>query len=112
GGFHFTTASNGICLSPDEKQLYVIDAVHKEVQFWDVSKVQEGVAPSQIATVAVAGLAGTESPCAYDCTRGGWLQVSLDGRYLFVGDSGEIIDTVTREVITTLATLAQTKQSI
>ena len=31
----------------------------------------------------VAGLTGTERPCAYDCNRGGWLQLSRDGRYLF-----------------------------
>jgi DNA-binding beta-propeller fold protein YncE len=111
-GFPFTTASHGISLSPDESQLYVIDAVHKQVQVWDVSKVKEGVAPAQIGVIALAGLTGTESPCAYDCTRGGWLQRSTDGRYVFVGDSGEVIETATRKVLTTLSTLAQTKKSI
>ena len=75
-------------------------------------RVIAGLRPATSGTVAVAGLTGTESPCAYDCSRGGWLQLSLDGRYLFVGDSGEIIDTAKREVITTLPTLAQTKKSI
>ena len=111
-GFRFTGPSHGISLSPDEQQLYVIDAVHKEVQFWDVSKVKEGVAPTQIGVVPVAGLSGEESPCVYDCGRGGWLQLSLDGRFLFVGDSGEVIETATRKVITTLSTLANTKKSI
>jgi DNA-binding beta-propeller fold protein YncE len=111
-GFAFTAPSHGASLSPDESQLYVIDAVHKQVQFWDVSRVAEGVAPTQIGVVSVAGLTGSESPCAYDCGRGGWIQRSVDGRYLFVGDSGEVIDTTTRNVVTTLATLAQTKKSI
>src|SRR5205807_4229504 len=31
-----TTCSHGISLSPDNKQLYVIDTVHKAVQVWDV----------------------------------------------------------------------------
>jgi len=63
--------------------------------------------------VQVAGLDATpESPCAYDCGRGGWLQLSRDGRFLFVGDSGEVIETATRTVLTTLPTLAQTKKSI
>jgi hypothetical protein len=110
--FPFSAPSHGIALSPDEKQLYVIDSVHKQVQFWDVSKVKEGIAPTQIGVVAVAGLSGTESPCTYDCMRGGWLQLSRDGRFLFVGDSGEVIETATRTVITTLPTLAQTKKSI
>ena len=112
GTFPFSAPSHGIALSPDEKTLYVIDAVHKVVQLYDVSKVKEGVAPKPIAVIPVAGLAGSESPCIYDCTRGGWLQLSLDGRYLFVGDSGEVVDTATRKVITTLPTLAQTKKSI
>jgi hypothetical protein len=100
-------------LSPDEKQRYVIDAVNKEVQFRDVSKVKEGVAPTQIGVVKVAGLdTSLESLCMYDCTRGGRLQLSLDGHFLFVGDSGEVIETATRKVITTLPTLAQTKKTI
>jgi hypothetical protein len=111
-GFSFTAPSHGASLSPDERQLYVIDAVHKQIQFWDVSGAKAGIAPTQIGVVAVAGLSGSESPCAYDCGRGGWVQRSVDGRYLFVGDSGEVIDTVTRKVVTTLATLAQTKKSI
>ncbi|HWX74438.1 MAG TPA: hypothetical protein VNZ05_03975 [Solirubrobacteraceae bacterium] len=111
-GFPFTAPSHGISLSPDEKQLYVIDSVHKAVQFWDVSRVSEGVAPAPLAVLPVSGLSGTEGPCAYDCGRSGWLQLSRDGRLLFVGDSGEVIDTRTRQVVTTLPTLAQTKKSI
>jgi hypothetical protein len=112
-GFRFTAPSHGISISPDEKQAYVIDAVHKAVQFYDISKVKEGIAPSQIAAVPVAGLGtGSEAGCKYDCTYGGWVQLSRDGRFLFVGDSGEVIETATRKVITTLSTLAQTKKSI
>jgi hypothetical protein len=110
--FAFTTASHGISLSPDESQLYVIDAVHKEVQVWDVSKVKEGIAPTQIGVIPVAGLTGEETSCAYDCTRGGWLQRSIDGRFVFVGDSGEVIETATRKVIATLPTLLNTKKSL
>jgi DNA-binding beta-propeller fold protein YncE len=111
-GFPFTAPSHGASLSPDEKEVSVIDAVHKEVQVWNVSKVKEGVAPTQIGVIPVAGLTGSESPCVYDCTRGGWLQRSVDGRFLLVGDSGEVIETATRKVLTTLSTLAQTKKSI
>jgi len=111
-GFPFTTASHGLSLSPDETQLYVIDAVHKEVQVWDVSKVKEGIAPTQIGVIALAGLTGEEVGCAYGCTRGGWLQRSIDGRYVFVGDSGEVIETATRKVIATLSTLLNTKMSL
>jgi hypothetical protein len=111
-GFAFSAPSHGISLSPDEKQLYVIDSVNKEVRVYDVSRVSEGVAPSQLGVIPVAGLSGTETPCAYDCTRGGWLQRSIDGRYVFVGDSGEVIETATRKVLTTLPALANTKKSL
>jgi WD40 repeat protein len=112
GGFPFTAPSHGISLSPDEKQLYVIDSVNKEVRVYDVSRVAEGVAPSPLGVVPVAGLTGTESPCAYDCGRGGWLQRSIDGRFVFVGDSGEVIETATRKVLTTLPALLNTKKSL
>jgi hypothetical protein len=110
--FPYTAPSHGISLSPDGRQLSVIDAVHKQVQFWDVSRVSEGVAPSRIGVVGVAGLSGEASSCAYDCGRSGWLQPSRDGTLLFVGDSGEVIDTRSRTVITTLSTLLNTKKSI
>jgi WD40 repeat protein len=111
-GFPFTTASHGISISPDEKQLYVLDAVNKEVQVWDVSRVSEGVAPSQLGVVPVAGLSGEEGGCAYDCERDGWIQLSIDGRYAFVGDSGDVIETATRKVVANLPTLANTRKSI
>jgi DNA-binding beta-propeller fold protein YncE len=111
-GFPYTAPSHGISLSPDGRQVYVLDAPHKQIQFWDVSRVAEGVAPSQIGVVGVAGLSGEASSCAYDCGRSGWIQPSSDGTLLFVGDSGEVIDTRTRKVITTLPTLLNTKKSI
>jgi hypothetical protein len=111
-GFAFSGPSHGISLSPDEKQLYVIDSPNKKVRVYDVSRVAEGVAPTQLAAISVAGLSGTESPCAYDCGRGGWLQRSVDGRLVYVGDSGEVIETATRKVLTTLPTLLNTKKSL
>jgi hypothetical protein len=111
-GFRFTGPSHGASLSPDEQQLYVIDSVNKEVQVYNVSGISKGVAPTQLGVIPVAGLTGTEELCAYDCGRGGWLQRSIDGRFVFVGDSGEVIETATRKVITTLPTLLNTKKSL
>jgi sugar lactone lactonase YvrE len=109
--------SHGISLSPNETELYVVDAVHKAVQAYSVpsiAKLEEGVKPTQLATIKVPGegLAGIESPCAYDCGRGGWLQRSVNGRFVFVGDSGAVIDTETKTIVTTLSTLLNTKMSI
>jgi len=111
-GFAFTAPSHGASLSPDESQLYVIDSPNKDVRVFDVSRVAEGIAPSELAAIPVAGLSGTETPCAYDCGRGGWLQHSLDGRFVYVGDSGEVIDTATRQVLTTLPPLLNTKKTL
>jgi DNA-binding beta-propeller fold protein YncE len=112
GGFPYSAPSHGISLSPDEKQLYVIDAVQKLVQVYDVSGVAGGSAPVHLASIPVSGWSGKESPCAYDCGRDGWLQHSLDGRFVYVGDSGEVIETATRRVLTTLPTLANTRKFI
>ena len=111
-GFPISGPSHGVSLSPDEKQLYVIDSVHKEVQVYDVEKVAEGVAPTLLGVVPVAGLSGTESGCVYDCGRGGWVQRSVDGRYVFVADSGDVIETATRKVIANLVPLLNTKMSL
>jgi DNA-binding beta-propeller fold protein YncE len=110
--FPFSAPSHGVSLSPDGKELYVIDSVHKAVRVYDVSKVSQGVAPTRFGVIRVDGLNGNESPCAYDCGQDGWLQHSLDGRFVYVGDSGEVIDTATRKVLTTLATLANTRKSL
>lgn len=104
--------SHGISLSPDEKELYVIDDVNKAVQVYDVSGVSEGVEPEPLTAIPVSGLAGIESPCSYDCGRGGWLQRSTDGHFVFVADSGDVIDTTTRKVVTNLPTLLNTKISV
>lgn len=111
-GFPTSAPSHGVSLSPDERQLYVIDAVHKAVQVYDVSGVSQGLAPTQLGVIPLSGLNSTESPCAYDCAQDGWLQHSLDGRLVYVGDSGEVIDTATRSVLTTLTTLANTRKAL
>ena len=111
-GFPYTAPSHGISLSPDERQLYVIDAARKLVRAYDVSGVAHGVAPRELGAIHVAGWNGRESPCAYDCGQDGWLQHSLDGRYVFVGDSGEVIETAIGRVIATLPTLANTRKSL
>jgi len=112
GGFPFSAPSHGIGLSPDEKEVYVIDSVNKEVRFYSVSEVAKGVAPTLLGVAPVTGLSGEEEDCAYDCTRGGWIQRSIDGRFVFVGDSGEVIETATRKVVTHLPTLLNTKKSL
>jgi DNA-binding beta-propeller fold protein YncE len=108
----FTTCSHGISLSPDNKQVYVIDTVHKQVQAWNVHGVAEGIAPTHLANVPVDGLEGQEKGCAYDCGRDGWLQHSLDGRYVFVGDSGDVIETATQKVVARIDSLLNSRKFV
>ncbi|HWX75238.1 MAG TPA: hypothetical protein VNZ05_08025 [Solirubrobacteraceae bacterium] len=108
----FSTCSHGISLSPDNRQVYVIDTVHKAVQVWDVHGVAQGVAPTHVATVPVDGLEGTEKGCAYDCGRDGWLQHTLDGRFVFAGDTGDVIETATHTVVARIANLLNTRKFV
>lgn len=108
----FSTCSHGISLSPDNRQLYVIDTVHKVVQVWDVHGVAEGTAPTHVADIPVDGLEGEEQGCAYDCDRDGWLQHTLDGRYVFVGDTGDVIETATRRVVARIPNLLNTRKFV
>jgi sugar lactone lactonase YvrE len=105
----FTTCSHGVSLSPDSKQVDVIDTTHKAVQVWDVHGVREGVAPTHLAEVPVAGLEGNAEGCAYDCEREGWVAHTLDGRYVLVGDSGDVIETATQTVVAKISNLLNSR---
>jgi DNA-binding beta-propeller fold protein YncE len=92
------TPSHGITLSPDSRQLYVIDVPNSYVHLFDVSGVPRRP-PRHVADIRlIHRMVGKEQPCGGDCGRAGWLQSSLDGRYVYVGDSGDVIDTRTRRV--------------
>jgi hypothetical protein len=95
-----STCSHGISLSPDNKEVAVIDAVHDAVQFWNVDGVEKGVPPVHVATVPV------------HLVNEGWVQHSYDGRYVFVGDSGDVISTATHTVVAHLAALEDTRESL
>jgi sugar lactone lactonase YvrE len=106
-GFQYTTASHGISLSPDSKTLYVLDTVNNTVHVWDVTGT-----PVQKANIPVQPLTGNQAQCAYDCARDGWIQTSTDGHYVFVGDSGDVIDTTTNTVIGHIANLRDSRETI
>lgn len=101
--------NHGISLSPNEKELYVIDGPNSYLHVFDVSGLP-AVAPKQIADIPVAPITGFETPCVINCGREGWLQHSLDGRFVYVGDSGDVIDTATRKVVAHLEPLRNTRK--
>ncbi len=87
-----STPNHGIAMSPDEQKLYVIDAINNVVYVFNIAGANI-YSPQLVDTVHLMhSLGGQEAGCAYDCLGDGWLHISHDGKYLFVGDSGDVID--------------------
>lgn len=91
------TPDHGISLSPDEKQLYLIDTPNGYVHVFDVSGLP-AKPPRDIADIKLAHAPPND----------GWLQHTRDGRYVYVGRSGDVIDTRTRKIVDYLPTVQAT----
>lgn len=100
--------SHGISLRPDERELYVLDGPNAKVHVFDIAGLPE-TAPKEIAAVSVHTLDGKASNCSLSCTKDGWLTNSTDGRYVFVGESGDVISTATHGVIKHLPELLDSR---
>ncbi len=90
--------SHGICLSPHDKEIYVLDSPNDYVHVFDVTGLPSS-APKQVADVRLAH--HLNSPT--------WLTHSRDGRFVFVGGSGDVIDTATRQIVGYIPDLSTTK---
>jgi DNA-binding beta-propeller fold protein YncE len=105
-----STSAHGISISPDEKELYLIDTPNSYVHVFDISGLP-ATAPKQVADIKLSQpMTGAETPCIYDCGKEGWLLHIGDGRYVVVGDSGDIIDTTTRTVAYHLDSVNNTRK--
>jgi len=110
--FSPSAPSHGITLAPDEREVYVVDAPNSVIHVFDVTGLP-AAPPRPVADIRLThGFVGSESPCAYDCARDGWLQHSRDGRFVYVGDSGDVIDTATHKVVAFLSALANSRKMI
>ncbi len=78
------TQSHGIALSPDEKEIWVVDSFYKNLHVYDVTGLPER-RPRKIADIQL-----TDDPK--------WINFTRDGRYAHVS-TGEIIDAKTRRVV-------------
>jgi DNA-binding beta-propeller fold protein YncE len=92
---------HGLSLSPDERQVYLIDTPNGYLHVFDVSKLP-GSPPRHLADIKLA------HPPPFD----GWLQHSRDGRYVYVGRAGDVIDTRTSTIVAFLEPLQATADSI
>lgn len=83
--------SHGIALSADEKQVWICDQKSVAVHAFDVSGLPAR-APKYLGTVKTGAII-PRAP--------GWLNMSLDGRFVYP-ETGEVIDAATRKQVTML----------
>jgi hypothetical protein len=104
---------HGLSLAPDTPELWVLDAPNNVVHVFDVSRPPHFL-PRDLKDIRLTEpLIGKEDPCASrNCRRLGSLQHSADGRFVYVGDSGDVIDTQKREEIVKLEALHQSRLTI
>ena len=87
------TQSHGIALSPDEKEVWVVDAFHRYVHVFDVRGLPQDT-PRQIADIEVR-----DQNDPWNLPK--WINFSRDGRYVHVS-TGAIIDTKSRRIMATV----------
>lgn len=104
--YHNLEAAHGIGLSPDQRFLWLLDEPGHAVHEFDVSGLP-GRPPVLVATVHVAG-----GPAGINGGDPDWLNLSRDGRYVFVGNSGSVIDTATRRVVATIDALVGSRVNV
>jgi DNA-binding beta-propeller fold protein YncE len=82
--------SHGIGLTPDEREVWVVDAFNQRVHIFDNTTVGNAAEPPrQRESIALR-----EQP--------GWITFSLDGKLAWPS-TGEVIDTATKKIIAALA---------
>jgi len=101
---------HGLALFRGRRELWVLDAPNSVAHVYDVSGAPREP-PRKVDDVRFSKpLSGDESPCAHPrCGRIGSLLASSDGRYLYVGDSGDVIDVAKREQLLNLEALHQSR---
>ncbi|HEX4406901.1 MAG TPA: hypothetical protein VH560_18815 [Polyangia bacterium] len=98
--------SHGSTLSPDNKEIYVMDSCVDMVRAYTATDDPQPIAAVSL-THKIHG--GNEQDCAWDCGKDGWVTHSRDGKYVYVGDSGDVIDTATHTVATYIDLLSNSR---
>jgi hypothetical protein len=88
--------SHGLSLAPDRPELWVLDAPNRSLHVFDVSALPNG-APRRVDDVRLDAT----------MTQSGSLTRSADGRFLYVGGSGDVVDTQKQLPVAQLEALAK-----
>jgi hypothetical protein len=105
-----TAPSHGIALTPGERQLWVIDTPNDYIHAFDVRGLPHR-RPRRLADIRLsAPFSGRQSGCSQDCERDGWVQSSLSGCQILVGDTGDVISTRTLRIVGELPALRDSRQ--
>lgn len=76
--------SHGVALSPDEREVWIVDSKNRHVHLYDVTGLPQE-APTYVTSIKLP------SPPT-------WVQFSRDGRFAYTS-GGEVIDARTREIV-------------
>jgi len=87
-----STASHGVNIRPDQKEVWVVDGVYGEVYVYDVTVMP----PKYVASVPLY-----KDP--QEQPHPGWISFGVDGRYAYP-DGGAVIDTRTKKVAARIPT--------
>jgi DNA-binding beta-propeller fold protein YncE len=87
-----STPSHGLNLTPDQKEVWMVDGVYGYVYVFDVGSRP----PKQVASIPIF-----DKPEAQP--HPGWISFSIDGRYAYP-DGGVVIDTRTKQVVARIPT--------
>jgi len=98
--------SHGMSLSPDGKEVWVLDTCVNQVRVYDSSDDPQMKAAITFDHPIHPGM---ENPCVWDCDKDGWITHSRNGKYVYIGDGGDVIDTATRKSATYIPNLANTR---
>jgi DNA-binding beta-propeller fold protein YncE len=101
-GFRPAAPSHGISLSPDGREVWVMDMPAQRVRVYTA-----GIYPAHLADIRINPIKGVQQPkTAIDEIKDGWVLHSKLGDYVYIGDSGSVIATATRTQVALLPALA------
>jgi hypothetical protein len=90
--------SHGLSLAPDRPELWVLDSPNSTIHVFDVSALP-GSPPRAVEDIRLSKT----------LARIGSLQHSANGRFVYVGDEGDVIDTGTRRPVENLEALGKSR---